>query len=113
MDNQIEISFRSDKEHVQAWEAALKLLVQDGTAGMEFQDHMLKHFGKSVDEKLEEFLEEWGTEVFYVEGWDQENSQFSFEIPAIDDWDAQIDQLRSLFSLCPISGLKIELFGEE
>lgn len=113
MNNQIEISFHSDQEHVQAWEVALELLVRDGTAGMEFQDHMLEHFGKSVDEKLEEFLEEWGTEVFYVEGWDQESSRFSFQIPAIDDWDAQVDQLKGLFSLCPVTGLRIELLGEE
>lgn len=113
MDNQIEISFRSDKEHIRAWEAALELLVQDGTAGVKFQDHMLEHFGKSVDEKLEEFLEAWGTEVFYVEDWDQESNQFSFEIPAIEDWDAQIDQLKSIFSLCPVSELRIEVLGEE
>jgi len=112
MDNRIQVRFAANQEHQEAWKAILNGLCENLEAGMAFHDRMLEHFGEEVDACLEELLESWGTEVFYVETWEREGARFLFEIPATSDWEELVEDLKKLFSLCPVSDLVIEFIPD-
>ncbi|WP_203143747.1 hypothetical protein [Marinobacter mangrovi] len=108
MDNRVRVAFRCRPDDQNAWKTIFTGLFERNEMGMAFQDRMLEHFGEKVDARLEEVLEAWGADMMYLETWDQNGDFFSFEIPAIDDEEALMEDLHSVFVLCPVSELVVE-----
>ncbi|GAA5524939.1 hypothetical protein Maes01_01498 [Microbulbifer aestuariivivens] len=106
MSEVVDVTFRAREQDIDYWEKILRGL-EDGEAGALFQEKIAR-FGDAVDEYLEELIDEeegYGPDAFNLSAWRRDGDLFTleFDFPDIDF----ADDLRKLFSLCPVSELKV------
>ena len=109
MDIEIKVSFVAPDKDRSLWQKILTGLCQ-GEAGALFQERMLV-FGEAVDQKLEAILDEWPVEYFEGQYWKKTGNQFEVGFQTASDGDEFAEELRTLFALCGVSALEIELSG--
>lgn len=103
MSERIELSFVVADKDVEYWKVAFQCL-EDEQYGSKFQE-VMEFTGKVACGYFEGMLEEFGTEILYLEYWGNQENRFSAEF---EIHDVEIANVESWLSKCKLTGLKIQ-----
>lgn len=103
MSERIELSFMVTDKVVECWKAVF-LCLENEHYGAKFQE-ALEFTGKDACDCLEEIFEQFGTEILYLEYWENQGNSFSVEF---EIYDIEIADVESWLSKCQLTGLKIQ-----
>jgi hypothetical protein len=109
MEVEINFSFIAPQQDQPIWQQILTGLC-NGEAGALFQERMLV-FGTVVDETLEAMLDEWPVEYFAGQYWQKNGKRFELGLQAASDADQFAEELKTLFALCGVTAIEVELLG--